>query len=254
MRGRHARTRRGHVVVLAAAAIALTTLILVSLTVAHSRNQESRSRLATTSPGIALERAETPPPESWSAAKLDWPGDVRWMTVVGLDLPVSAQAGPRDLTDGRARGFARSPAGAVFAALHLVVRTSPHCGPAVWTPTLRDQVVGPDSEAYATAVRDGYETARARTGRPYGGPLGRIYAAVIGVRIDAYSATAASLRLLVEAPGPDGEVARAATVVQVAWVGGDWRLIAPPLGDWATVRTPVTQEQAALYVPLPTRR
>ncbi|WP_307962331.1 hypothetical protein [Salinispora arenicola] len=74
-----------------------------------------------------------------------------------------------------------------------------------------------------------------------------------GVRIDSYGPQAASLRLLIEAPDGNGGVARAATVVQVSWTGTDWSLIAPPRGDWSTVRALVGPAVVRSYTPLPGR-
>ncbi|MFY1633711.1 hypothetical protein ACN27F_10595 [Solwaraspora sp. WMMB335] len=182
-----------------------------------------------------------------------WPTDLTWITVAGLHLPVSAAAGPNDLAEGRSQRFAQTPSGAVFAALHLLVRTSPQVGPRIWEPTLREQVVGPDVAAYVDAVTRGYAVAREQLQTPYGDPLAPIYASIAGVRIDSYSPQAASLRLLIEAPDGEGGIARAATVVQVSWSGEDWHLVAPPRGDWSTVRALVGPAFVRGYTPLPGR-
>jgi hypothetical protein len=60
------------------------------------------------------------------------------------------------------------------------------------------------------------------------------------------------MRVLIEAPTGTG-TARAAALVQVAWVDGDWRLVAPPNGDWSTVRAPVPAHAVTEYTPLPVR-
>jgi hypothetical protein len=143
--------------------------------------------------------------------------------------------------------------GAIFAAMHLLVRTSPQVGPRVWEPTLREQVVGPDLSAFDEAVRLGYETGRDRLQLPEGEPLGTIYGSFEGVRVDASTTEAVSLRVLIEAPGDDGSPARAAMIVQLSWSGSDWLLIAPPRGDWATVRTLTPPASTAGYTPLPGR-
>lgn len=181
--------------------------------------------------------------------RLVWPADVWWMEVAGFHLPASAQAGPRRESAGQVWGFGHDPVGAVFAALHLIVRTSPQVGPAVFAPTLREQVVGPDAAAYAAAVAASYDSGRRSLGLPYGQPLDPITATVPSVRVQAYTPQACDLLLLVEAA--DG--ARAVTLVQLSWTGSDWRLVAPPLGDWAAVRSPATAETAAGFTPLPAR-
>lgn len=251
--GHAAPRRRIHPLVVAAGGLAL--LVVVPLVLARIEDSPKVDRgsgdhlVVTVGPDGASALAAP----SQAPADMTWPADLTWTTIAGLDLPVSVAAGPRDLAGIRARGFSQTPAGAVLAALHLLVRTSPQAGPRVWEPTLREQVVGPDVAAYVDAVRLDYETARERLQLPYGEPLGRIYASIGGVRIDAYSARAASLRVLIEAPGGDGGLARAATMVQVSWSGTDWQLIAPPRGDWASVRVLVPVSAASGYTPLPRR-
>ncbi|GGM88107.1 hypothetical protein GCM10007977_107590 [Dactylosporangium sucinum] len=187
------------------------------------------------------------------SGQFTWPTHLTRVSVAGLDLPVSSVAGPHDLANGRARGFRQTPPGAVLAALHLLVRTSPHVGPSVWEPTIEEQVVGPDAAEFREVVRLGYEIAREEQQLPSGAALGPIPATIRGVRIDAYSTRAVSLRVLVETDRADGTPAWAAAVVQLVWSDGDWRLIAPPKGDWAAVRVPVPAFVLGDYVPLPRR-
>lgn len=253
-RFRHAAPRRIRPLVITAAALAL--LVLASLAVARSGDTRPKDehaspdrQLITVLPSADDQAAEPQQVEVGVA----WPTDLTWVAVAGLDLPVSATAGPRDLAGGRAQQFAQTPSGAVLAALHLLVRTSPQVGPRVWGPTLREQVVGPDVAAYVDAVNQDYAAGREQLQVPHGDPLAPIYASIAGVRIDAYSPQAASLRLLIEAPDGDGGVARAATVVQVSWSGSDWHLIAPPQGDWSTVRALVGPSVVRGYTPLPGR-
>ena len=85
------------------------------------------------------------------------------------------------------------------------------------------------------------------------GALAPLLNPVAGLRVDSYADGVASLRLLIEAPGRDGGVDRAAAVVQVVWSDGDWRLVAPPRGDWSTVRAPVHPGQVQAYPRLPGR-
>jgi hypothetical protein len=246
--GRHRRRNVSGIVLLVAIAIAM-----VAGTVAvacHSRNQPEppdRNRAAAQpEPPRQAEPEPTHGPEPEPTA-VTWPGDITWTRIAGIDLPASLSEGPRNRNLGLAAGFAQTPAGAVLAALHLIVRTSYQAGPQVWEPTLRDQVVGPDKAAYQEAVRAGHAAALAR-----GEPADRIFATIRGIRLDAYSPQAASLRVLIEAPTGTG-TARAAAVVQVSWTGSDWNLVAPPRGDWSTVRVPVPAHATAAYSPLPGR-
>ncbi|MBX7268945.1 hypothetical protein KIF24_24865 [Micromonospora sp. Llam7] len=254
-RFQHAAPRR-RIRPLAITTAGLALLVLASLAVARSSDNPSHQQtlpeqqLVTVHPPAADQASPVP---QQVAVDFAWPTDLTWINVAGLDLPVSATAGPRDLADGRARSFAHTLSGAVLATLHLLVRTSPQVGPRVWEPTLREQVVGPDVAAYVDAVAQDYAVAREQLQIPYGDPLAPIYASIAGVRIDSYHPQAVGLRLLIEAPDGDGGVARAATIVQVSWSGTDWQLIAPPRGDWSTVRALVGPAVVRGYTPLPGR-
>jgi hypothetical protein len=177
-------------------------------------------------------------------------GQVTWIASCGVELPVSARYGPRHRDGGRAAGFAREPGGAVLAALHLVVRVSPQTGPYVFIPTVQEQVTGPDTGRFAYEIHTQYEQLHTAAGVPYGQPLCPIYGRLAGFVLDSYHDRAASLRLLIEAPGPQGAPQLAAVLVQVSWVDGDWRLVAPPRGDWSTVRTLLPATAVDQYTPL----
>lgn len=196
-----------------------------------------------TSPGqSAASSAEAPPPTasaSGSASPSPPADDMRWDTVAGARVPVSRSAGPAHTADGRARGFARTPLGAVLAAVHISVRLSPQAGPTVFEPTLREQVVGAGAAALGEQLDEDYQQARAQLGLPYGQPAGRLYSTSRGYRIEA-GADTATVRLLIEGPGPSGGSVLIALVVTVQWVGGDWALVAPPGGDWSTNASVVT--------------
>lgn len=165
--------------------------------------------------------------------------DLSWVSVAGARVPVSAAAGPYDTRDGRALGFAHTSAGAVMAAVHISVRLSPQAGPAVFGPTLREQVVG-DVDALARQLDADYQSARAALGVPYGQPAGRLYSRVRGYRVEMDGGDAAGVRLLIEGPGATGSVLVALTL-RVRWTGTDWSLVAPDGGVWdATVVTDPT--------------
>jgi hypothetical protein len=168
--------------------------------------------------------------------------------VAGVALPVSATAGPLRREHGLAAGFAHTPAGAVLATVHLLVNTTPQVGSAVFEPTLRDQVVGPDAPAMRAAVEADYQTLG---GDPTsGGPVGALPAALAGVRVTAFTDTAARIDLLTVAVDATGTARFAATPVDLSWSGTDWALVAPPDGRWDSLVQPVTATQAAAYPPL----
>jgi len=186
--------------------------------------------------------------------ELKLPPDVTWSETAGVSLPVSAQAGPRDTSEGRARGFERSPAGAVLAAVHLLVRVAPQVGPDVFDPTLRTQVVGPDAAAMRANVAAQYRVMVEQAGIVFGQPVGRLYAALRGYRIDAYTADAAVLQVMTEARTSDGQPVMAAVGIEVRWSGGDWALIAPPGGSWEQTVTVVGRSEAATFTAFPDTR
>ena len=196
--------------------------------------------------------ASVPAPLTSPAPASGWvlPADVGWVRVAGVDLPVSAATGPAETVGGLARGFARAPAGAVVAALHLLVRTTPQVGPAVFDPTLEAQVVGAHAAQMRRAVTADYTEAAARTGVAYGQPLGDLSATVAGVRVDAYTDGQASLSVLTSAVDATGVTRFAATPVSLVWVGGDWRLVAPPDGRWDAQVRIVAPSLAGGYPPL----
>jgi hypothetical protein len=193
------------------------------------------------------------PPGTASAPAALLPTDVTWVRVAGVDLPVSASTGPAETVGGLARGFAHTEAGAVVAALQLLVRTTAQVGPAVFDPTLQTQVVGAHAEAMRRAVTAEYTEAAAQLGVAYGQPLGDLPATVAGVRVDAYTGEQATLSVLTSAVDAAGVTRYAATPIGLVWVGGDWRLVAPPDGRWDSEVRIVDPAQAAGYPSLRAR-
>jgi hypothetical protein len=50
----------------------------------------------------------------------------------------------------------------------------------------------------------------------------------------AYTPASAAVDLVSAGPGSQGVTVRAVTRVEAVWDAGDWRVIAPPGGDWAS--------------------
>jgi hypothetical protein len=190
--------------------------------------------------------------DAGSAATL--PGDLTWSQLAGVSMPVSAQAGPRKPGNGLARGFTHDRAGAVLAAVNLVVRVTPQVGPAVFDATLRAQVVGPDATALRDQVEQQYQQLCVTAGVTPGAPVGRLSAALRGYRIDLYSGTTVLMRVMTEADRPGAAPRYAAAVVQLAWTGGDWALVAPAGGVWDQSITEVSAENVGTYNPFTSGR
>ncbi|MEU8309849.1 hypothetical protein AB0C84_40390 [Actinomadura sp. NPDC048955] len=174
---------------------------------------------------------------------------LQWIRFNGLLLPTSPTDGPSRHDDGLAAGFARTPTGALLAALHIAIRANAQWGPRIYEPTITRQVVGADARLLLTGVRESYEQRRTQTGTAAGAPLGPVYAVQEGFRWHRYTPDQADLDLLTAGPGTSpGSTIRAATSVSVLWRGNDWRLLAPAAGDWGRAAAPVaTTRQFTLF-------
>ena len=73
-----------------------------------------------------------------------------------------------------------------------------------------------------------------------GQPLGRAYVTEQAFRWVAYTPVNATVDIASAGPGPQGSTVRAVTRIEAQWIGGDWRVIAPPGGDWGNSAAPVT--------------
>ena len=112
---------------------------------------------------------------------------LRWTDFHGIQLPVSAKDGPRHTRGGLAWGFADTPGGALLAAVNIAVRTAAQWGPAIYQPTIRHQVTGPDTAALLAADTSDYAALRAAAHVRPGQPAGRGYAVEAGYRFVAYT-------------------------------------------------------------------
>jgi hypothetical protein len=163
-----------------------------------------------------------------SALPATWADDVTFYDLVGgIRLPRSASAGPRVLNGHLASGYAHSPQGSVMAAINIAYRIGGSAGEPIWRPTIEQQVVGPDKAALlANTQRDGSPVVPA--------PGDRVESAgsrIAGFELVSYADDAATVRYLASRLQDDGRPQYAALQVEMRWVNGDWRLVAPPDGD-----------------------
>jgi hypothetical protein len=186
-----------------------------------------------------------------SASPQTLPADLTWIQVDGVSLPVSTQDGPHDTSQGRARGFAHTPGGALLAAVHLLVRVSPQVGPDVFDPTIAQQVTGPDAATMRAHVLAQYKALVALDQVVYGQPVGRLYATLHGYLVDQYTPTTAALRILTQTTADDGTPVYACAPVRMQWTGTDWSLVAPAGGTWQQTITVIDPVQAATFTPFP---
>ena len=156
----------------------------------------------------------------------------RWYDFYGVELPFSAAGGPRHRSGGLAAGFAHSPLGALLAAVNVGVRANAQWGRRIFAAVIREQITGPDAAALLANCQAPYARANQFAGVTGGRPLGRVDVAEEAFRWDAYTPAAAIIDLVSAGPGAQGATVRASTQIQVVWDGGDWKVIAPPGGDW----------------------
>jgi hypothetical protein len=160
------------------------------------------------------------------------PADVTWAQDAGISVPVSAHAGPRDTTGGLARGFSHDPGGAVIAAVHLLVNTSPNVGPDVFDSAISNQVVGPDAATLQANAQSEYQQLIVQSGIVYGQPAGGTTTVIRGYRVQSYTAAAASVQVLITTAESDDTVDWIAISTSLTWWHNDWALDAPAGGVW----------------------
>ena len=189
------------------------------------------ARPAPAAPRRAGSRPRLPPAAARQIPQVSLAG-LRWSGYHGVELPSSPAAGPRDTSGGLASGFADTPLGALLAALNIAVRANAQWGPGIYGPTIRDQVTGPDAAALLAGCQADYAQASQAAHITGGAPLGNAYVSEEAFRWVAYTPADATVDLVSAGPGSQGVTVRAATRVEVVWSGGDWRVVAPPGGDW----------------------
>ena len=159
---------------------------------------------------------------------------VRWYDFYGVELPFSAMAGPRDTRRGVAAGFAHDPLGALLAAVNIGVRANAQWGPRIFTAVIRSQITGPGAATLLANCQTSYDQASRAEGVTGGQPLGNVHVAEEAFRWVTYTPAAAVIDLVSAGPGPQGTTVRASTQIRVIWDGGDWKVTAPPGGNWGT--------------------
>jgi hypothetical protein len=157
----------------------------------------------------------------------------------GVRVPVSASAGPRENPPaGAPSGFADTPEGALMAAVHIALRLDDRFGPAVFRPTVRQRVTGPDTAAALASLEQQYQQDRVQAGVPEGEAAGPVYVSLVGFRLDGFTPTAAVVHLLAQGPADISSPGRYADYrVELRWAAGDWWMLAPPGGSWDSLVT-----------------
>src|SRR5216683_2013230 len=216
--------------------LALTGAVLVLL---HTQAQP-RSGSKPAVPAHAMSPAGGAPQARTSGSPDHAGQGLSWVDFHGIQLPVSAHDGPHDTRSGLASGFTDTPRGALLAAINIGVRTAALWGPDIYQPTITYQVTGPDAGALLKADTSDYAALRAAADVPAGQPAGRGYAVEAAYQFTTWTPSAATVDFVTEGPGTSGTTVLAVTRIQVVWRHGDWRVVAPPGGDWANSATSIS--------------
>jgi hypothetical protein len=219
----------------------LTALLLLTGAVgvllhAHAQPGDGSSAV----PVRAVSPSDRAPEAQVSGSPGDAGQELAWVNFHGIQLPVSTQDGPHAARGGLAWGFTDTPRGALLAAINIGVRTAALWGPDIYQPTITYEVTGPDAAALLKADSSGYAALRVAANVPAGQPAGRGYAVEAAYRFTTWSPSAATVDVVTEGPGSSGTTLLAMTRVEVLWQHGDWRLVAPPGGDWANAAASIS--------------
>jgi hypothetical protein len=203
---------------------ALVTVLMMGITAVlvglrQGSSPDVQADAATTDSSVP---SMTPPPE------------ITWSAVGGVPLPTSLTHGPRNDRDGLAAGFSNSEPGAALAAVHLLIRTGPTVGPAVFEPTIASQATGANVAALKLTTSELYADSSASPGTASG-------TQILGYRVESYASSpgSATVDVVLTSPALRETDRSLQTTVSLEWINGDWWIVAPPLGDWGQVSTPI---------------
>ncbi|MGH3305904.1 MAG: hypothetical protein ACRDOK_30440, partial [Streptosporangiaceae bacterium] len=176
------RRNRGRRKLAFAVAIALILAVaaLAHHVTAHAGQQKDKE---TARPS----RTPAKSPGTRAPAAADASARLSWIDFHGIALPVSVQDGPHHTSGGLAWGFSDTPRGALLAAVNIAVRTAAQWGPAIYQPTIRSQVTGPDAGTLLNADASSYAALRAAAHVRPGQPAGRGYAVEAAYQFEAYT-------------------------------------------------------------------
>jgi hypothetical protein len=226
---------RKRIVLATAAALAAVAGITITL-IPHGTHH-----MPTTAPH-PLAAPSPASPASPLVPALDLSG-IRWVTADGYSVPVSAEAGPRDTASGLASGFTDDPLGALVGIVNIAVRTAWEFGPQVFQPTIQDQVTGPYEPQMLSSDLDSYDSSASEL------PDIQAYARIVAYQWVGYTPADATVDLVAAGPGEDGSTVYAATQIEAQWLNGDWRVVAPPGGDWGNSSVQVDSVNGYLTFP-----
>ncbi|BAL86498.1 hypothetical protein AMIS_12780 [Actinoplanes missouriensis 431] len=207
---------------LAAAAFFVILLVCGVLAVIRSLDGDDpeASRPATPAPSApSASAAALCPSDTATTVPTTRLPDLRWEQLGPLHLPYSASAGPCQVTETTAAGFAHTPAGAIVAAAQITSRTSITTPLTVATETIEQQVI-------AGPARDQL-LAKTRTQKPV---TEETAGQLTAWSMLSYSDDTAVISLAMTNAALQGQYVT--IPVTLRWADEDWRMVAPPTGSW----------------------
>ncbi|WP_131831148.1 MULTISPECIES: hypothetical protein [unclassified Frankia] len=178
-----------------------------------------------------------------------------------IRLPRSPSAGPWVMDENGVAGFARSPLGAVIGAVNIAFQVIGMDGVITTCRRIATQQQGADlrecsmdeprrGSGHWPAAESGSGTDPRRrgnqvndsdrkedhgsTGRAVGNLTRRTYEQIeiTGWKLESYSSGNATVRYVLTRFGGGDDVVSVTMRVEVNWADGDWRVVAPPTGEW----------------------
>ena len=192
-----------------------------------------------TSPGDEEESATSPTSPQTSAegylpgnddaeaveaeALTEAPDDTDWALVGNIMLPYSEEAGPHEDNGVTASLYERTPEGALLAAAHLSSRAGGYTPREMWEQTIEHQFVdSEDREALLDLMHEEVGDQEFTAGD---------VAEMAGFTYRSYDPDEAVIEVVLDTR----QGAWYSVLVTVEWVAGDWRMVAPPAGDWMSM-------------------
>jgi hypothetical protein len=260
----HPLTFTARVVVSVGIAVAAGAVVTVRVTSAphagtHTARTARTSHVKATAPPMAGTRASAQASPRSSPAVSTGPrregtsplspagavsfGDLTWSDYQGYALPVSATSGPLYSAGGISYGYADTPAGAVLAATNIGARTEWEFGPGTFGPTIEKQVIGSDAMTMLQDDVADYDQDSSQLSET------NVRAQFDAYSVDRYTPSDAMVSVVQGATGSSGASVYEVTTIEVQWLDGDWRVVAPAGGQWTASQVP----SPAGYTPFPSQ-
>jgi hypothetical protein len=228
------RRRKRRIILLLSAAFALAIAAAAHATSTHTGHGTTVRDDGRSHPAPHARRAKAADAGAARPSLSTAGAGLNWTDFYGIQLPDSAEDGPRHVRHGLAWGFSDTPGGALVAAVNIGVRTAALWGPAIYRPTIHHEVTGPGTGALLSADAGDYAALRAAARVRPGRPAGRGYAVEAAFRFATYKRTDATVDVVTEGPGTGSATVLVATRIELVWQRGDWRVVAPADGNWAS--------------------